>query len=609
MDQLVVILRLVFATGMLILPGYLVGRLAGVKAKIWLAFPLSVVILFSCIFSLHACGLILTFGDVAAIEIVICVAVAIFIRIRHTRESRGVPAAPSIDHKTGWDNLCVGLAVLAGAIFFWRYLHAPLMGFDTYFRWDFLAEQILKFGRYDFYPPRMADDFRRYFYVDAIPPAVSFSYWWVYAAAGAHWPKLTVIPVTLQYISALGLVYEATRNLAGNVAGGFAVAALASSSHFFTSVAIGQETGLTAVSLAGVICLTLVESPSLGACAIAGMMAALAALSREYGWAFLLCGAIPLLHARRPFKRLCVFLLVGIIFAGPWYIRTWLLTGNPFYSMSFLGLPVNPVLAAQRKYLEQYLAVTHWSADQAFSVLLVLFKFSFVQWTIGLCALAFLLKKSRLLAGMTLTLSFILVLVIWLYSVGQTDGGPSYSTRVLAPATVVLSIAAGMAFARVRPRWLLQLLLLGALAYALLCAWVYPLTLDNTPPSYWLEAGVQEQQLPRPQTMHALLSEQRFPLRARILSSDASLYVALLPDCFVTPIWSPEVRFIFDPQIGAAEIRRRLFAQGIIATDYSFNSIATVFLAQHSNLFADIASHSRSYRTIIHTQGRAILAN
>ena len=404
-------------------------------------------------------------------EIIFCAAITIVITFCGTRMGRSVPAPPPTNPKPYWHYFCLTFAAVSAAILFWRYLHAPLMGFDTYFRWDFLAEQILKFGRYDFYPPQTADDFRHYFYVDAIPPAVSFSYWWLYAAANAHVPKLTVIPITLQYISTLGLVYETTKNLASRAAASFALAALASSTLFFSSVAIGQETGLTALALAGVIFLTLTESPSLGACIIAGMIAALAALSREYGWAFLLCGFIPIIQTPQPFKRLCAFLLTSIIFASPWYIRTWALTGNPFYPMPFLGLRVNSFIAAHLRDNEQYLGVTHWSLRQTLSIVSLLFKSGFVQWSIGACCLALLCKKSSKInfrADITLSISLLIVMAVWLYSAGQTDGGPEYSTRVLTPAMVLLSITAGVAITILRLRWLLQLILVAAIVHALL---------------------------------------------------------------------------------------------------------------------------------------------
>ena len=106
-----------------------------------------------------------------------------------------------------------------------------------------------------------------------------------------------------------------------------------------------------------------------------------------------------------------------------------------------------------------------------------------------------------------------------------------------------------------------------------------------------------------------MLQEKHFSRQNRVLSADAFLYVALLRDYTVVPVWSPEVAFLFDPQISAVEARRRLAALGIVATDYDFNLMVIISLIHHSNLFADIAAHPQNYRPLFHSQYRAIVWN
>src|SRR5687768_8242951 len=61
---------------------------------------------------------------------------------------------------------------------FWRAWHEPLAGPDIEFRWSFLAEQMLRLGTLDFYPPRSAGDFFSYFWVESIPPGVAALHAW-----------------------------------------------------------------------------------------------------------------------------------------------------------------------------------------------------------------------------------------------------------------------------------------------------------------------------------------------------------------------------------------------------------------------------------------------
>ena len=55
----------------------------------------------------------------------------------------------------------------------WRLITQPLNGGDVDFRWSWLAEQMLHQGSLDFYPPRSAADFTKYFWVESVPPGVA----------------------------------------------------------------------------------------------------------------------------------------------------------------------------------------------------------------------------------------------------------------------------------------------------------------------------------------------------------------------------------------------------------------------------------------------------
>ena len=205
---------------------------------------------------------------------------------------------------------------------------------------------------------------------------------------------------------------------------------------------IGQETGLTALSIAATIYFVVIarEPDDLPAMVSAGLAAALCALSREYGWIALIAGAIALLWRRHPLKQVMVFGAVATAAAAPWYIRNWILTGNPFYSLKFLSFAVNPVHDSIMRYYSASLGITHWTGSNWASLLFLLLVFATFQLLAGIPG-GFTRFRSH---GYLLVIALLLI-GVWILSAGYTSGGVLASTRVLSPALVVLSItAAGM---------------------------------------------------------------------------------------------------------------------------------------------------------------------
>ena len=127
----------------------------------------------------------------------------------------------------------------------------PLAGLDTPYRWEGLARLMLAEESLSFYPPVTAEDFTKYPYPDGIPPLVSGVYWWLYAGWGGPCPRSTSLVILLQAGSCLALVYFAARACFGTAGGLLSVLALSTSVLFFVGIAIGQETGYTALSVAG----------------------------------------------------------------------------------------------------------------------------------------------------------------------------------------------------------------------------------------------------------------------------------------------------------------------------------------------------------------------
>jgi hypothetical protein len=415
----------------------------------------------------------------------------------------------------------------------------------------------------------------------------------------------------LQYVSTLGLTYEVGKKLGGRRAGSFAAAALASSLLFLGSEAMGQETGLTALAMAGLLYATIDSSPMLSDCVVAGMMAALAALSREYGWAFLICGIVALAQTSRPGKRLATFVLASAILAGPWYVRTWWLTGNPFYSIPFLGMNVNPVLGGMLRYFRQEFGITTWTAASWGSMLGYLLLTGLVPWTIGSVGIVALFRgrKSRdVRIAWILIASSAVAIGLWAYSVGNSGGGVWYSTKVLSPAMVVFSIAAGAGFAWASRLAIAQLIWGYAIVTTLAGAGVYPFSALPMPAGQWMFSAMGSLAPQRVERAGVLLGQVGFPHSWKILSADAYLYVALRHDGYVVmPVWSPEVSFLFDPSVSAAEARRRLIGMGIRAVDFDPDSLNTPFLNRRSNFFLHLYHDPRGYHPLVHLDDWGIL--
>jgi hypothetical protein len=597
-----VIFRLFYAVAMLILPGYLVARLARFEAKFSLAFPLSSVILFCTLFWIHTCGFSLTFIHAAVVELVLCAAL---IAITKKPPLPGVLKIPT--RWMPWERIFLIFGIATAFLLVWRSLMAPLEGSDTYFRWDFLARQILAFGRFDFYPPIKSPDFHQYFYIDSIPPMVSFTYWWLYAAAGANWSKLTAIPVLLQYLSVLGLTFNIARHFGGVRAASFAVAALASSSLFFHDVIIAQETGLTALALAGVLYALCLHGDAVRGSVLGGAMVALAAMSREYGWAFLFCGCISLAPVSK--KNLVLFILTPLLLAGPWYVRTWWLSGNPFYSLPFFGMDTNPVFSALLHFYRQHLGITKWTLGNWESIAVYLLETAALPCTLGIAGLVILLRsRSNVRHAAVFIVAFFTIVALWLYSVGDTSGGPWYGIRILSPALLVLSITSGIAYAQMSRPMLIKMIWTCAAVCALIAAWIYPMAPSTLAAKKWFAFGLNPFHTLEAEQVGPLLSKSGFPASQQILSADALLYAGLLRDGYtVTPPWRPDLSFLFDPQVSAAESLRRLMALHICAVEFDPNSINTIFFYQNSNFFHDFYHDPSIYRPVIQTNNWGIL--
>lgn len=590
-----------FALGFF-LPGLLVSRLlaagfGGLHASVrWaVAFIISLLLLFHLIFWWCAVAglpvkavVIWPLQLLVVLGLVICVIV--FNRRRQTspiQTGSDISAQTSTavrDHDASWWILMV-MAGLIVAMLLMRMILYPLSGADIPIRWDYLATRILKFETLSFYPPVTDEDFQRYFYIDGIPPLVSFAYWWIYASVGRHATWLTSIFVIAQYAAISVFVYAMSRTMHSPRAGAFAVAALACSPLFKTAVGMGQETGFTALSLVAMMYL-LIKARECSAdsrwqlIVLAGAAAALGAMAREYGWAFMILGAVAVFWLRMDWRMAVLFCVAAILLASPWYVRNLVRTGNPLYNNRFGPFPVNPVQAGLLDVYVEKFGVSKWTLAGWTQHGWVVFQRTALQFTAGLIGAVWLVRKWGFL-----TLAIVAVIALWLQSIGYTNGGPGYAVRVLSPVLALLSVFAGvfLASVTVKPiaRWACTALVLAMGVHSLLGSAFYPFPIEL---ARWrqLVFSVKEPEVTWRQQLPQIV-----PAGSSVLTDNPYVAAALEGTSIqAVPIWSPKLRFLLDNSIAPQEMCQRVRQLGI---DYVIveNHINFDYLSKNMRFYAE----------------------
>jgi len=482
--------------------------------------------------------------------------------------------------------LLVSTAIV-GAALFARSVISPLIGYDSPFRWDYLAHRLFSLHRFDFYPPLQPADFHNYFAADAIPPLVSFAYWWLYASAGRYAPSLIALFVLAQFAATLAFTYGAAASLFSRRAGFLAAAMLAACPLYFRAVLIGQETGLTALSIAAVIYFVVSgrQQEKIGPMVSAGLAAGLSALSREYGWIALPVGVIALLWTRQRFKHVFVFVVVATAAALPWYARTWMLTGNPFYPLTFANFAVNPISNGILQHYHQQLSIQNWSVGDWIKILWFVLLWAPLQLLTGIAGgIQQFRQRGYLLVNA------VLLMAVWLQSAAYTSGGVEVSTRVLSPVLVILSISGAGLLTRLdmstRLQSIVTITIMLCQIWTAAHAALYPRDPLTVALGEWSRDAFQPVSPPiefevRDQLVRSL------PQGTRMLSDNAYLYAALIEKGIeVVPIWSPEVRFLFSST--PEEAQRRLQSLGITSVAYYPESLNTSYLISASPFYASL---------------------
>jgi hypothetical protein len=589
------------------LPGSLIARRLG--HPLWWAsgFLFSLLILFHCVFWTGLLDIPIRLQTILPCLAAICAAAAWWARGSlkpvKTAEAAQVRQPPENSPRRGskkpaktvdpaqWDTtdrVLLLASALAGLALVARAALSPLIGFDTTFRWDFLAQRILALGNFSYYPPLTPEDFRAYFYVDGIPPLVSFGNWWIYASAGRHQPALLAVFVAAQFACTLAFTYGAAAALFSRRAGVLAAAALAACPLFFNAVVIEQETGLTALGIAATLYF-LVRAKLPGdvpAMAAAGLAAAVTALSREYGWIAVAAGVVVLLWRRFPWQQAAIFAAVAIVAAGPWYLRNWAIAGNPLYSMRVGPFAVNPIHDGIMQYYQTVFGPGRWTPDALGALVGLLLTLAPLQLIVGIPGAATRFRERGYLAVTAALLG-----VVWLQSIGFTSGGVDKSMRVLSPALAVLSIAA----AGILERWrtAAAAVILAFMAWTVAQGSVFP-----GPFSTWPEASFQALLKPTEFQIADQLAGA-LPAGSRILTDNAYMHAALADRGIdVVPVWSPEVRFLYSSPPEESDRRLRELRIGTIA--YYPGSLNTRYLSANSKFYAELP---RRWRTVADIPG------
>lgn len=558
-----ILLRLALLMGGLLLPGSLLLRALRLPWSLAAAFATSAATLYGVVLVFAWTGAVISLVTLgAALGLVTLLAGLVPARPSKTQISSSFA---SFGQMGWWLPLYGAFWIIVG----YRLGFQPLNGPDVTFRWSWLAEQMLQFGSLDFYPPRSGGDFVRYFWAESIPPGVASLYAWAYACGGGKQALWTSPVVALQLLSLHEIIWRLASRWGGEVVARRAVLFAAACPLLTWSVLIGQETGLTALAVTGIVWSLhhLRDDNGNRWAVLAGIFSIVAASTREYGAIFPVVAVAATVGLQAPRRQTWLLAAVALPIAVAWPLRVWVLTGNPLYSLNVAGLfPTNPVFTAWNDILRgpSSQALTSLESWVSLGRYLLLWALPAVA---GLAALMMLLVQ-RLREARVAALFVALVLALWLTSVFYTAGGLFYSLRVLSPALALLAFIGSYGFGFVVQHRTATRCLAAVVALVVLESLPKTLVLPENPYRVairdWPRAAEQFPTIVRTVNDSLLAKLQPLPDRRRILSDHAGLPRVLAPiGTEVAPLWSPEIAWLFDAQLPPEETARRWRKSGL----------------------------------------------
>jgi hypothetical protein len=598
MLELFTLLKFTFAFLLgFVIPGFFVSLILECRRPWLSAFIISSVILFNIVFYAGVSGITINFSNIFSLLVLVSTVLGAWAGISgKLKNFRNMFKFGDIKIQLFFIIPAACLLLLLAA----RAFCQPLMSPDSVFRWNYLAVKIFETGSFAFYPPLSPEDFKSYFYVDGIPPLVQFSYYWLYASFGSISAiRLTAILVVFQYASIVLLCYySASHIFQSSKAGTYSVLLLLSSAIFFFSLFLGQETGLTALSMAATIYFLSGADgkESISNSVLAGFSTALGALSREYGIAFIVIGMLICLWRKRTRSNILAYLLSASLLCVSWYAYLFLRTGNPFYSLSIGTLfPVNEVFDGIYKTYVIYFGLGSQTMAKIKFIINLLLTLSPLHFLLLPALFLLPFKKTGYLIAASL-----IVILIWLNSIGYTCGGYFYSSRTLSPLIVLISIAAGgiaLRFSKGKTASMacgavVSVFLIWG-AYQDLCI---PEKTSEVPFRFIYNSAFGR--LPKPGIVD-YASIMELPENAKVLSDSALHHGALMTNpeknrkmIDFIPVWSPEVAFLFNPGNSYEKALAELRGSGIRYLLYSKNSYNNAYLEKYP-FFREYSRYSK----------------
>ncbi len=556
-------LRLGLLLAGLLLPGSQLLRALRLPWSLAAAFACSAAVLYAVVLVFAWTGAVISLTTLAA-------ALALF-----TICARLVPARPPVTQispsfacftRIGWWLPVYGAFWLVVA---WRLGFQPLTGPDTTFRWSWLAEQMLSFGSLDFYPPRTGGDFVRYFWAESIPPEIAGLHAWAYACGGSKHALWTSPVVALQVLAIHELVWRLGNRWGGEIVARRAVLFAAACPLLTWAATLGQETGLSALAVTGIVWALSHARDEDGDrwTILAGIFAVVAAGSREYGPVFPLAAIGASAWMGAPRRQLLLLAGVALPLALAWPLRVWMMTGNPIYSLNFAGLfPTNAVFTAWNDTLrgparETLAHSSSWWQLGRYFLLWAL------PASVGLIALITLLAR-RLREARIVAVFVGLTILLWWMSVGYTAGGLFYSLRVLSPAFALLAVTGAYGCAFLLQGRATHQVGAACLALVLLESLPKTLVLPENPyrvaPRDWMQASLQVPTMAGSWDEEVLAKVRPLADRRRVVSDYVGapkLFASIGTE--VAPLWSPEVAPLFDETLSSEAVARHWQQSGL----------------------------------------------
>lgn len=579
---------LLLAAGFL-LPGHLLARCLRMPGTLTTGVVGSLVLLCNLLLLLDATGIPVRLSTLGSGVAAVSLALWLVARRRANpgaSASGGFAPVPRLSREERWWLLPAAIGL--GAVAF-RVAVDPLSGFDHAFRWDHLARLLYARESLSFYPALRSADFTLYGWCDGIPPLVAVMNLWAYLAGGSLVPELTSPRVLLEALALYAAVWQLARRLGGQACGVRAAALLSCSALYVWSVAIGQETALTALGLVGML-VFLHDGAETGLrrhWVFAGLAAGLGALAREYGLAWTLLGLLVLARDGRLARGALPFLGAAVAVAAPWYLRNWVRTGNPLWADPVGGLfPTNPVHAGVMALIRDEYRL-FGNPEMLGTCLVNLLPGAGALLLAGLAGLAL---GGRRMAAVAAGLA--LVVGLWLWSMPSTAGGWEYAKRVLTPALALAAVGGGAALARLRPAWSRAALAAACLlsAEAAVRSLYLPYRPNPAPAEYFngawrafahridLHDGFEVwTQLAQAVGREGLLVDHP-GFQSVLLRRGARAHV----------YFDPALAFLFDERVGTAEAVRRLRGLGIRAVLLSRTNFLTERLCARHRFFREL---------------------